>query len=226
MVTTKELIEENNEKRESLTVENEKYYSNLLMYIRSRLTLSERSIEEVLMEMLDHLLEGQEEGKTAEDIFGEDPLGYADELIEQLPKEKKRDLIAWGSQIVINTFGWILILRGVVLLILSKFIEIDERIFLYSSLVLVITVCIGMGVVVWIFLHMLRASVQNKKEKSRKIEVIGGLSIALVWGSVVAIPYFNQEQGPVIPFSWYWSIIIGGVLWLIGRVIKRKVEAK
>ena len=77
MITIKELIKSNNEKRELLTEENEKYYSNLLVYIRSRLSLSDRSTEEVLMELLDHTLEGQVEGKTAEKIFGEDPKSFA-----------------------------------------------------------------------------------------------------------------------------------------------------
>ena len=53
------LIEENNKKRKLLTKENEAYYDDLLVYIRLQLTLSEQQSEEVLMEMLDHLIEGQ-----------------------------------------------------------------------------------------------------------------------------------------------------------------------
>lgn len=86
------LIEENNRKRKLLTKENEAYYDDLLVYIRLQLILSEQQSEEVLMEMLDHLIEGQNEGKTANDIFGDDPLTFADEVIEQLPREKKEIL--------------------------------------------------------------------------------------------------------------------------------------
>ena len=63
--------------------ENEKYYSDMLIYIRLQLSLSEQQSEEVLMEMLDHLLDGQHEGKSAQDIFGADPKGYADEIIRE-----------------------------------------------------------------------------------------------------------------------------------------------
>lgn len=63
------LIEENNRKRELLTPENEKYYDDMLIYIRLQWRLSEQQSEEVLMEILDHLLHGQEEGKTAKDMF-------------------------------------------------------------------------------------------------------------------------------------------------------------
>ena len=38
-------------------------------------------MEELLLEILDHLLEAQEDGKTAHDIFGEDLKAYCDELI-------------------------------------------------------------------------------------------------------------------------------------------------
>ena len=149
MVTTKELIEDNNIKRELLSTENEQYYLDLLMYIRLQLSLSERATEEVLMEMLDHLLEGQEVGKTAAEIFGNDPKAYADELIRQLPKEKKRDLFQFGAQVVTNMFGWILVTRGIVILIISQFKEIDNNIYLYSSLVLFGSVLIVGVVGVW-----------------------------------------------------------------------------
>lgn len=88
----KKLIEENNRKRAMLTKENEKFYSDMLLYIRLQLSLSEQQSEEVLMEMLDHLLDGQEEGKTARDIFGPDPKTYADEIIAQLPREDMRSV--------------------------------------------------------------------------------------------------------------------------------------
>lgn len=96
-VNVKELIKQNNEKRENLNEENKNYYTDLMLYIRTKLTLSEKQAEEVLMEMLDHLLEAQEEGKTASQVFGENPQAFADELIEQLPVEEKRDMLACSS---------------------------------------------------------------------------------------------------------------------------------
>lgn len=106
----KQLIEENNRKREQLTPENEKYYSDMMIYIRLQLTLSEQQSEEVLMEMLDHLLDGQNEGKTARDIFGDDPKQYADEIIQNLPKEKKREVIPFISGLVLNLISWMLMI--------------------------------------------------------------------------------------------------------------------
>ena len=58
------------------------------------------------MEMLEHLIEGQYDGKTARDIFGNDPKGYADEIISQLPPEEKRDLVKffWPNY---DKFNWL-----------------------------------------------------------------------------------------------------------------------
>lgn len=226
MVTTKELIEGNNVKRELLTKENEKYYSNLLMYIRSRLSISEHSTEEVLMEMLDHLLEGQEEGKTAKKIFGENPKEYADELIRQLPKEKKRDLFQFGTQIVINMLGWFLMIRGIVIVIISQFMEVDNSIYLYSDLALFGAILIGGVLGVWMILTTINKTVFGQKKSFWKLEVVVGLGGAALGAGAIAIGYFYQYQGPAFPFPWYWSIVIGGALWLISRVIKRKVEGK
>jgi DNA-binding ferritin-like protein (Dps family) len=81
----KELIELNNEKRELLTEENKEIYGNMLTYIRMA-NIAEHHTEEVLMDVLDHLLDAQERGKTAHDVFGKDPKAYCDELIDALPK--------------------------------------------------------------------------------------------------------------------------------------------
>lgn len=223
---TKDLIEENNVKRKKLTKSNEEYYNNLLMYIRLQITLSERSTEEVLMEMLDHLLEGQEEGKTAEEIFGDNPKGYADELIGQLPKEKKRDLFQFGTQIITNVLGWLLVIRGLFLLIISQFMEVDERIYLYSSLALVGAISVVMALMVWIFFKLINKTIFKKEKKSWKNEVLVGLSGALLAVGVMVVTYLFKEQGPTILFPWYWSVVVGGGLWLVSRVIQRKVESK
>ncbi|GGE69878.1 DUF1129 domain-containing protein [Priestia taiwanensis] len=80
-----QLIEMNNEKRELLTEENERIYSNMLVYIRMA-SIAEHHVEEVLIDVLDHLLDAQEYGETAYDVFGKNPKEYCDELIEALPK--------------------------------------------------------------------------------------------------------------------------------------------
>ena len=61
------------------------------------------------------------EGKSARDIFGADPKGYADEIIENLPKEEKREVIPFIMGIVLNLVSWMLMIRGVVIVVISQF---------------------------------------------------------------------------------------------------------
>ncbi|WP_460507072.1 DUF1129 domain-containing protein [Bacillus sp. MN7755] len=79
-MTEKEMVKLNNEKRNLLTAENEATYGDMLIYLRLT-NVPQKQMEELLLEILDHLLEAQEYGKNAHDIFGEDLKAYCDELI-------------------------------------------------------------------------------------------------------------------------------------------------
>ncbi|WMT20250.1 hypothetical protein [Parageobacillus toebii] len=63
-MNAKDLAVLNNEKRKQLNEHNRNYYEDMLVYIRSHLLLSEQQSEELLMELLDHLLEAQKHGKV------------------------------------------------------------------------------------------------------------------------------------------------------------------
>ncbi|PEZ65920.1 hypothetical protein CN372_06830 [Bacillus anthracis] len=79
-MTEKEMVKLNNEKRKLLTNENEAAYGDMLIYLRLT-SVPQKQMEELLLEILDHLLEAQGDGKNAHDIFGEDLKTYCDELI-------------------------------------------------------------------------------------------------------------------------------------------------
>ena len=63
-MNAEQLAELNFEKRKELTKENLKYYEDMLLYIRLSYDKSEQETEEILSELLDHLLEAQKEGRT------------------------------------------------------------------------------------------------------------------------------------------------------------------
>src|SRR5690625_899878 len=82
----KEIVQLNNEKRKQLNKENLKDYEDMLIYIRLTSTKSERQTEEILLELLDHALMAQKEGKTIRDIFGDDLKAYSQDLIDEIPE--------------------------------------------------------------------------------------------------------------------------------------------
>mgnify|MGYP006394762297 CR=1 FL=1 len=108
--------------------ENERLYSDFLLYIRTDLRASEYESEEILMELLDHLLEGQEVGKSAHDLFGNDPRAYAENLLEGLPSEKKRNVFQFVVVQIFNQLGQSSVVVGILLFILSPFVELKKTI--------------------------------------------------------------------------------------------------
>ena len=213
-----ELIAQNNEKRELLTEENEKYYSNLLLYIRTKLSLSEQQSEEVLMEMLDHLLEGQQEGKTARDIFGNDPKSYADEIISHLPEEEKRNTFKFMSQLAVNLLGWFLVIRSIVLLIIS---QADSRVFIIPTIIIIVLIALMIKIGVKVFFSLIHKSLFNEKSSDMKMMVKAGLYGAGAFLLIVVANYFVKDFGPAFEFPWMASLGIGAMLLLISWTMKK-----
>ncbi|NHM30839.1 DUF1129 family protein [Neobacillus terrae] len=217
----KQLIEENNRKRELLNPQNEKYYMDMLLYIRLQLTLSEQQSEEVLIEMLDHLLDGQQEGKSAQDIFGDDPKGYADEIIENLPKERKRKVFPFISGIVINIVSWFLMIRGVIILAASQFKSIPTTIYPFTAL---IEFAVTLGITlfgVWYIFRIIRQSLFQNKTNEKKNMLKVGLFAAFSMLIFMLINLLIPKFGPTFQFNWWSSVLVGGGIWAILSMLKK-----
>lgn len=223
-MNVKELIEQNNEKRKDLNEENKKTYTDLMLYIRTKLTLSEKQSEEVLIEMLDHLLDAQEEGKTANQVFGENPQIFADELIEQLPEEEKRDMVKFVGQLAFSLVGWFLVARGIVLLLFSSFVEVSTTVYMIPTLIifglLASIVFLGVKVIFGLIHHSLFKEKSNDKMNMVKAGLFGGGSFAVI----LAANYYIRGFGPTFEFPWTASIGAGTVFLLISWLMKFKTK--
>lgn len=222
MIAAKELIELNNQKREKLTEENEKYYSDILLYLRLQLTLSEQQTEEILMEILEHLLEGQGEGKTAMMIFGSDPKAYADELVEQLPPESKRSVAGFISLMALNLFGIFLAIRGAGLLITSFFKEVENDVFIGSAAILAVILLLTTMAELKMFFSIIKRSLFQEKDSAGKMALIGGLGAAAISLPFFLALFFLPDLGPSFPFSWWASLIAGLIMIGLYKLISRK----
>jgi uncharacterized membrane-anchored protein len=214
-----ELIEQNNQKRALLTEGNEKYYTNLLLYIRTKLTISEQQSEEVLMEMLDHLIEGQQEGKTAKEIFGNDPKGYADEIVSQLPRENKRNGFIFMGEIAVNIIGWFLIMRSIIIPIIGG--KASEKVYVISSLLLIILIMIMTAFGVKMIFGLISQSSFDEKATDKKMMFKAGLYGAGGFLIIAIISFFVKEVGPSFTLPWQISFGIGSLLLLVSWLIKK-----
>ena len=223
-MNTQQLIKLNNEKRELLSEENEAYYSDILIYVRLQLNLSEHSSEEVLIEILDHLLEAQNVGKTATDVFGNKPIEYARTIINELPKENKRNIFLFFLRVVASMLGPILIIRGMLLGISSMFTTIDETLHLMTLAIIGAYIIIYVIAVIAFIIKRIRYSLTHDSS-SFKDSLLVGIFAALGMGILMMITYFLPTWGPAVQFPWTLSLISGAVIWLIVYFTKKRRKA-
>ena len=81
-----ELIAKNAELQKQLTPENDKYYGDLLVYLRAKgVFKNDLILEEKALEILQDILDAQTTGENAEAYFGKRPKEIADEILEVIP---------------------------------------------------------------------------------------------------------------------------------------------
>lgn len=224
MRKTDELIEENNHKRELLNVENEKVYEDLLLYLRTDLRIDEHAGEEILMDLLDHLVEAQEDGKSAKELFGESPQKYADELIENLPSQKRRNVFLFSASQVLGLTGWFAASFGMISLIVSFFRPVDNSIALGSLLLMLLSVMLVAFVGVSVIFKIIRSSVFQAEKKKWQAYVKAGLYGAAAFACVVLIAWLFQDFGPVIKLEWWLFLLIGLVFLVFSKLMYKWSE--
>lgn len=219
------LIKLNNEKRKELNEENKKYYERLLLYVRLVLDKSEQETEEILMEMLDHILEAQEEGRTAADVFGDDPKGYANDIIGELPAMVTKKRVMYAAMGLLYFLGVAVFLNGFINTILYYGFNVVEGVRTYYlgslSLLAVVILAIAFAVIYTFIMYTRWACF---KDLSRTADY----TLAALFGAVpfmifLLLFYFMPEFGPAVTIPVYWLIVIGGVLYAAAALIRKKL---
>lgn len=219
-LTVKEMIEQNNVKRELLTPENEEYYSNLMVYIRTNANKDEKACEEVLLEMLDHLIEAQQDGKSAEEIFGKSPKELGDEVTRSLPKEPISKQLEFVAEIILSLFGWAMIPWGIVTLIRKE----DVTLSLGKVGGTVILSIIAFSLIMYIILSSVKKSTYKPLKKIHYVFTF--VFSVIIFGGVILFITQVKGFGPLIHMSYYSIFGLGCFLLLASHILKKSREAK
>jgi len=221
-LTVKEMIKQNNSKRESLTPENKLYYENMLVYIRANPLKNDRATEEILLEMLDHILEAQNDGKTAADVFGKSPKELADEIVESLPKEPVMNMMDFIYELGATLFGWYLVVTGIVPLITKE----DQTVYLGSILLTgFILILIFVALVFFVFNLIKKDALHDKTKKKRTMWGYGVMIGLLFVGGIVGI-ILIEPFGSKFTISYPLEFGLGCFLLLAAYLLKRSRESK
>ncbi|WP_168413111.1 DUF1129 family protein [Bacillus salacetis] len=211
-MTAKEMIEINNARREKLNDENKKYYEDMLIYIRTS-DVDEHAGEELLLEILEHLLEAQENGQSAEEVFGSKPKQYCDELLEGLPKESAKDKVLMYLYITASGMSWYFLVTG----IFSLFFPDKKGI----SLTPIIASILFMGAVVLLILKLMKWT--TYKEKSNLWLLSAGALIFTAWTGLLV--YLGLQNAFQYEMAWptYTSLVIGIILIAASWILRHRV---
>ena len=229
---TNKIIERNAEFQEYLTKENKKYYGNLLVYIRvMSLIRDEKKSEEMLLEILEDILEGQEHGQSAEYYLGKNPKQVADNIIKELPIN-----VIDTIKIIISSLGMLCLMKLIPILVsFEEYIDIGNflisgvyLVFLVIALLLFMGYCLyryeskimniilslffGLGLVVFFLLSF-------QLNTGLQVRLSNNLGIFLILLALLIISYlFNKTNEKQIWIPFIPPIVISAIAGIIIRI--------
>jgi uncharacterized membrane-anchored protein len=211
-----DIIRHNNEKRKLLHKENQEYYENLMVYIRSH-NKEERATEELLLELLDHLLEAQKDGKSAIEVFGKKPKELADEMIESLPEESLKSRVEFGLELGFTLFGWFFVVWGII-----PFIEKQDKTIYAGSLILSSILLLGgLLLLIYLVLEQLKKEAFEASEKKKKVSIGLGVLVGVLFLLGFLVNLFIEPFGPTFEVSYYTPFGLGCFFLLASYLLKK-----
>lgn len=224
-MNTDELLEQINERQKELTEENRKYYEDVLVYVRLSFDKSEHETEEVLAEILDHILMAQEEGRSAADVFGTNPKKYLHEMIGELPKmvtRKFTGLITMGLLYFLGTALALFSLVNIPIYYIFNVGALSQTFYMGTlSVIFVLSILI-----VFVFIYALNALLRwlcfRNISTGWELILFGLYGIAS-FGVFLGIFFLVPEFGPAVEVSLYVRLVVGILLYIAGRLIRNRI---
>lgn len=171
--------------------------------------------------MLDHLLEAQKEGKTAEEVFGKSPRDLADEIILTLPKEPMKKIVEFFFEVGMQFLGVYLVVIGI-----GPLISGEEKVIRIGSMMTgLILLLAGFALIVFFLLKFLQAEAfkpaATRKTFIWKVASISTGTIAVYVSYLLLVEPFGSQ----LTVSSYTYFGMGCFLLLVSFLMKKMREA-
>ncbi|WP_054955672.1 DUF1129 family protein [Paenibacillus dakarensis] len=165
----KQMIRENNRLQDQMTPANLKYYEDIVIYIRTS-AVDEACGEEALLKLGRQLLDAQQQGKQAEDIFGSDPAEYCAGIIETLPKQKLQSQLQVHLMIPWVALTWFFFAEALIGFI-TKWSGGDVEKVSQVRVSTLVLLAAGSYVLVKLIMNLINREAGQPEESRRKINV-------------------------------------------------------
>ncbi|QKS69982.1 DUF1129 family protein [Paenalkalicoccus suaedae] len=209
-----ELAKEIDEGQKELTKENKAYFSDMVIYFRLSFTKSEEEINEVLRDLLDHLLDAQAEGRSARDVFGDNPKQYANEVMGEIPKSLTRYQVMLTGNVVAGFLGVIMLFHATFYSIAGALVEGVSTMRTYYTGTLLTQTIVGLTVLavalVGIMGYLRWGCFKNVSKK--KEFLVGGLVAVIPMVIFGLLFYFLPPFGREFSIEAYYLFPIGAAL--------------
>lgn len=182
--------------------EGEKFLIDTKVYLITK-GIKEEDVDAFLEDAELHLIEGEKEGKTVKDIFGDSPKEYAEELAKEMEKDKS------GS--IKSILGMIIGIGGYWLLTNILF-ESPNHEFVLTNVQLIGYPIVLMVTVAGIIFAFKMSSFKSKIKEFSIIYVAALLPILLL----VLLMFMNKWYGtPVLQLTTMQSYILAGTILIV-----------
>ncbi|SDB83947.1 Protein of unknown function [Shouchella lonarensis] len=196
-----------------------------LNFFRLSFNKCEQEKEETLLELLDHLLDSQAHGRSAEDVFGNNPKQYMNELIGELPKTWTRrnvSAVLWIASIFLTAY---LIggqaLNGIIFLIFGISSGVKE-VFVGSALLITVFAFVVSMIQMSFIIKTIRWACFRRLKKWKEF-LLYWLFGVLGIGIIVLFTYLLPDIGPAISIPYYVNIAAGLLFLLLSFLFRRQV---
>lgn len=187
--------------------EGEKFLIDTKVYLITN-GIKEEDVDAFLADAELHLIEGEKEGKTVSDIFGDSPKEYAEELAKEMEKDKREYKSILGMIIGIGGY-WLLT---------NILFENPNHKFTLTNVQLIGYPIVLMITIVSIIFAFKMSSFKSKIKEFSIIYVAALLPILLL----VLLMFMNKWYGtPVLQLTTIQSYILVGIVLLVLLIGKR-----
>ncbi|ASI79339.1 MULTISPECIES: DUF1129 domain-containing protein [Bacillus] len=185
-----------------ISKEGEKFLIDTKVYLITK-GIKEEDVDAFLEDAELHLIEGEKEGKTVSDIFGDSPKEYAEELAKEMERDKG------GS---IKTILGMIIGIGGYWLLTNILFESPNHEFTLTNVQLIGYPIVLMITIVGIIFAFKMSSFKSKIKEFSIIYVAALLPILLL----ILLMFMNKWYGtPVLQLTTIQSYILAGVILLV-----------
>ncbi len=200
-------FEETQALKQTFSQEDQAYFQDLWDYFNlAGFLYEEKALREQVYNLALDFSQASGDGLTANDYFGLDPKGMADQIIENMPKESTRSVLKYGS-----IFSGIMIFYR----LLSDFAS--QALLVLKPLVYLTDIILGLLAVGMIF-YLLRHLIFAEEKAKKAIYVAFVLVLGFYFASeIVGVRYLPALAWLTMPSPWDTLLMIGAsgalILW-------------